>query len=292
MSKITEFNLMIIFAQACVWFSIGVFWYFYMLNGKGFLALYLRSKKDWINSKSWFQWILMYYVLCIIWLLFNNLVYYMFVPNINLDTIYESVLYSTNPGKEGSSTSTGLGLGSKGAIMATALAAGSKVAQSTPSIAGKLAVVGIGAAAIAAKNIAGNVSENIGKSINELVPSSSNNVNSFAVDLFNLSGDSIKDLLILIQAFGKFEIGFLYLILYYLILLTLNIELIEKYLLRVFPQYIVNKLIIPIKLFKKNGIYIILTLVILSLIAAHLSVYYLGFFIDNIEGIYEFIKKR
>lgn len=221
----------------------------------------------------------MYYVLCTIWLLLNSLVSYLFLPHINLDIISEGVLYSTNPGKGGSSSPSGLNVASNGAIMATSVAAGSKLAQTIPSIAGKIAAlvasIGLGVGAIAAKDIAGNITENIGKSTNKLLPSYSSNSKSIAGDLFDLSGDSIKDLLILIQTFEKFEIVFLYLILYYLILLLLKVESIEEYLLKVFPQYIVSKLISPIKLFKKNGPYIILIFIILSLISAHLLIHYL-----------------
>jgi len=98
--------------------------------------------------------------------------------------------------------------------MTAALAGGFKAAQKVPSIAGKLAIVtggiDLGAGAIVSKNVASNISENLSINIYNSFISS----NNFLSDLFNLTGNSILDLLSLIQFFQNCQIIFLILIIY------------------------------------------------------------------------------
>jgi hypothetical protein len=98
--------------------------------------------------------------------------------------------------------------------MTAALAGGIKWAQKSPSVAGKMAIlasgVALGAGAIVSKNVAGNLSENLGKDAIKSKLSS----DSILSDLFNLTGNSVLDLLTLIQFFQSCQMYLLILIIY------------------------------------------------------------------------------
>nr|YP_008854724.1 hypothetical protein Gasi_Mp14 [Ganoderma sinense]AHA41724.1 hypothetical protein Gasi_Mp14 [Ganoderma sinense] len=100
--------------------------------------------------------------------------------------------------------------------MVAAMAGVYKLAQKSPSVAGKLWVGGIGAGAvvIATKNISNNLSIDIGKT--NLI--SNSNLMDTLKDMLNLTGNNALDLLNLIQHFQRlqlFFIFFLFLITYY-----------------------------------------------------------------------------
>jgi hypothetical protein len=87
--------------------------------------------------------------------------------------------------------------------MTAGIYAGTQVAKNIPSTAGKVgAVLGgaaVGAGAIVIKNVAGNVSENIGS--NKFITSSDKAIDVLK-SFFNLSGNDGLDLLYLIQYFN------------------------------------------------------------------------------------------
>jgi hypothetical protein len=129
--------------------------------------------------------------------------------------------------------------------MTAALATGAKLAQKAPNLATKTAIVAgsvaLGASSIIVKNVSGNLSSDLGKS--SLVLFAITNLSSKGKDLSNkdysnliehfakildLSGDSVQDLLKMIDYLNNLQYLFLYVIIYISILLNIessNIEL-------------------------------------------------------------------
>lgn len=182
-----------------------------------------------------------------------------------------------------------------GIIKSTALATGMQIAKKVPSIGAKTAVMGgsvlIGAGAIAAKNISGNMSEDIGKKANTLI-SNSTDLNKAIEEMFNLTGNNALDLLNIIQFFHKLQIIFIIIIVYNFILLNINEDKLENFLLKIFPTKIIKFYIKSLKFFKKSGFIIIIYLLILLLISNLYSTYYLNFFICNLDNIIDIYFKK
>ncbi len=175
-----------------------------------------------------------------------------------------------------------------GAIMTAALTGGSKLAQHNPTVAGKLGVlvwsVGIGTAAIIGKNIAGNISSDLGKQSKQILPLS-NDLYDKLETMFNLTGNNGLDLLNLIQYFQKLQLFLIMLICYNLLLLNINEDRVENLLLKILPSKIIKLYIKSVRILKKSGFIIIICLLILLLISNLYSYYYLDFFISNLDGI-------
>jgi hypothetical protein len=112
-----------------------------------------------------------------------------------------------------------------GLIGATGLAGGLKLAQSQPTVAGKLACVcggiGAGCLSILGKNISGNISENMFK---KNLLSTEELANLIGLQL---SGNDFLDLLSVIQFYQKLTFIFLGLICYYLIILSISDSYVE-----------------------------------------------------------------
>ena len=168
------------------------------------------------------------------------------------------------------------------AIMATSVAGAVKIAQSIPSVSGKIIAlaggIGLGAGAIAAKNAIGNLTENIGKTKN-LLPSFS--------ELFGFTGNSLTDLLIIINYFQTIQLIFILLILYYLILYFIDLSILERYLSKIIPTKVLSIIINILNQIRKIGLFTIFSLTILTLIAAYLNVGYLNFLLENLDKIIE-----
>lgn len=261
-------------------------------------------------------------------LIFIIFVVYMFImvvlPSLFNMYIYDNFLIeASSSSSNGEITTTSNSSGgsiskaSDGAIMATSVAGGIKLAQKSPGVAAKAGIVVgsvvLGAGAIVAKNIAGNITENIGKSIiffyfiirndnskNDLniwkwfndLDSSKSFLDFDPSVFFSLSGNAVLDLLRMIQVFNNLEVFFLYLIIYSLIMLNISNSIIEKFLSKIIPEKYVILLIKPLNLFKKTGkVYIIIFFIMLSL-TIYLSNHYFSFFVDNFDKICElYIKK-
>ena len=172
------------------------------------------------------------------------------------------------------------------AIMATALAAGSKLAHSQPSITGKVATlagsVALGSTAIAFKNISSNLTSNIGKK------------SKFTFDTetiakmlnIHLSGNDLYDLLQFIHYVNKLSLIFVFFAIYYFLISLINIKKIEKFLDdRINKTWLLNYLKRVFNYTKKTSIYFKVIFLILLLIASYLSYYYTGFILLNYEEI-------
>src|SRR5260370_9169057 len=122
---------------------------------------------------------------------------------------------------------------SDGGIMATAIAAGAKLAAKAPTPASKIAAalggVGLGALAIGTKNVMSNLTSDMGK--NTYI--NLNNLN--LQDLLNLTGNSALDLIHMLVLFQLLQLLFLSIILYNSIIMLINEDYIENILLIFFP---------------------------------------------------------
>jgi len=172
-------------------------------------------------------------------------------------------------------------------LMGAANAAGVKLMQYTPSLAGKAAIgvgsIVAGSAAIVAKNVSGNLSKDIGN--NFIDPSIFN-------EMFGLTGDSVRDLLQMLLVFQYLQLFFIYLICYNYLISNLEIVKIE-----VFLNYYLSKNIVIyiIKLFtisKKLSKILMISSFLLLIFSNFNSYYYLNFFIDNFDNIIEYMSKK
>ena len=103
--------------------------------------------------------------------------------------------------------------------------------------------------------------------------------------MFNLTGNNGLDLLNIILHFQKLQIFFTMLICYNLLLLLINEERVENFLIKIFPTKIVKLYIKSLITLQKSGFIIIICLLILLLISNIYSYYYLDFFISNLDSI-------
>ena len=212
-------------------------------------------------------------------------------------------------------SSSSVSKASEGAIMATALAGGMKFAQKAKNVAVKIGLIGGSVAFDAgkAKNRRGDIPEDIGKSIfcsyfiimnDSSKPQGtppgkdefniSKFINEFDPSIFfNLSGNSVLDLLKMIKVFNDLEYFFLYFIIYTLILLNINLNWINKILSRFLPENIVNSIMKSIHIFKKTGKVYVLIFIILLSYSIYMSNHYFSFFLDNFDKACEvYIKSK
>jgi hypothetical protein len=279
---------------ACFWYSLGVFLYLKLDRGNlGFLKKIILNV---IQRLNFFELFLILFVVYCLFSFFLQLVLFNILGelvNLGLDPNW---VYATQPtGTEdsiiskssSSSNVSGLSKASDGAIMTAALAGGMKMANKMPNIAGKVAAVAgsvaMGAGAIVAKNVAGNVSENTGKNIikSNLSPELISKLSEF----FNLTGNSVLDLLTLIQFFQSCQMTFIILIIYYLILYFIKESIIENILIKILPTKIVSIFMKSLSLFKKSGLILITCFFILLIASTYLSIHYLDFFVTNFDKI-------
>nr|YP_025849.1 hypothetical protein 14 [Moniliophthora perniciosa]AAQ74304.1 hypothetical protein 14 [Moniliophthora perniciosa] len=173
------------------------------------------------------------------------------------------------------------------ALVSTAIYAGTQIAKSVPSTSGKTSTVagaGIGGTVlVAAKNIAGNLSDNIGKS--KFI--SSDEITEIVRSVLSLSGNDGLDLLCLIQKLSSLEMYLIISSFYILFCLYTEENTIRNFLLKVkiIPLFLVDYYIKIYKNVKKNGFILLFLLLLLSLIFNYYCIHYLGFFIENIDDI-------
>lgn len=201
---------------------------------------------------------------------------------------------SSNTSNSTSSSNSGAYQGGDGYIMTTALAGGYALAQKMPSTGGKVATVagsaGIGMLAIAGKNIAKNISSDIGKQsfINPNLTITNLNMSDF----FDLTGNNGIDMLIIIHYFQKFSIIFILLLIYQLFLKAIPADILVTKLESLLPYNLlifIKKNIIKIQ--KLSTIFVII-FTLLLLISNILAYYYLDFYIENFDKIIEFYFKK
>jgi hypothetical protein len=296
---------------SCFWFTTGVVIYLYLLNGS--VGNYLKVTV--LNRFNFFE---LSFILFTIYCLISGLIQLIVFNLLDLVQIGDLVYYNHDAGGEVNSSisfstsnlgsnevssinnlndtnsptissnisgSNNIGVqAADGAIMTTALAGGLKLAHKIPTLALKSALatgsVALGGTAIGVKNVIGNVTSNIGK--NSYLPK---DIDAYISEIYNLTGNSFLDLLILIQVFQKLQLLFIFLICYNSILLLINESKLEIFLLRIFPIKIVNIYMKSLRLLKKSGFIIIICLVILLIISNLYSYYCLNFFLSNLEHL-------
>jgi hypothetical protein len=178
------------------------------------------------------------------------------------------------------------------AIMTTALSVGKTFLKHAPNLQSKAMVVGssimIGATAIIAKNAASNLSFDLGSKKNQFI-----DLGSSLAKFYDLTGNSVTDLLILIKYMQFLQLTILCFTLYYFILFNISENKIEFFLMKIFPKKIVLVIIKNVKLFKKKGFILLIILLLLSIIAGYLVLNYLDFFLINFDDICEYyIEKK
>jgi hypothetical protein len=176
--------------------------------------------------------------------------------------------------------------------MAAGVTAGFKLAQTAPTLSGKVigAVLGVTAAAgaIVAKNVASAISTNIVKKSTFVALNIST--------IFNSTGNDAIDLFNLIQFFQTGQIITLFFICLYLLIININDSKLESILNKYLPvsfNIILKKYnIININLLKKSILFLLIYFIILLLIFTFLSSYYLDFIIKNLDKIVEIYLKK
>jgi hypothetical protein len=179
-------------------------------------------------------------------------------------------------------------------LMGIGISAGFKLAQSQPTIAGKVGAVAggiaVGSGAILAKIVSQNISKNFGKFLMPYIYKSYTSFNYY--EFIELSGNDGLDLLNIILKFNGISIIILLMIIYNYMLSKTDIEYISKIISQYLPSKYVNFIIrILTKIQQSNNILIILLFAIL-LASLLLSYYYLDFFINNIDQIIEIYFKK
>jgi hypothetical protein len=284
-------------SSVCIKFYIGVKFYKKATEGK--LGFFLKNKMYIIERLTFLELFLILFILFFLYFyLQKSLTYYIYnnIPNINDIAVY--MADNNQPTNTAKLVKDTVDNGGNAAIMGASITAGIKLAQSVPTVAGKLATlggaIGLGAGAIAAKNIIGNATKNLGKKSNNLLPSITDLDLS---EIFGLTGNSVIDLLTMIKFFQKLQFFLLVLILYYLIIYIIDISKLEKFLIqragasRPLTKLVLNIIKILNKI-KNIGFITIICLIIMCLIAAHLNSTYLEFLFDNLDKLIELYSKN
>jgi hypothetical protein len=189
--------------------------------------------------------------------------------------------------KKSSSTALISSKAADAAIMTTALSASKALMIKAPNLHSKAVIAGssimLGATAIIAKNVASNLSFDLGSKKNKFI-----DLESSLAKFFELTGNSVTDLLILINYMQFLQLIILCFTLYYFILFNISEDKIEFYLMKIFPNIIVSFLIKNVKLLKKTGFILLIILLLFSIISGYLVLNYLDFFLINFDDICEY----
>lgn len=252
LSNINIFLLLL--SQFCLYIMVGIFSYMFLIK-----YIFIKWK---LENLSFLAWVVIFasiiFILKLILALLSSYLpdFLYYFNNFEIKELNYMGDGGSNTGlssgQSGSNTATPYsGRPADGAIMATGLAIGAKLAQSQPTLAGKAAVltggVFLGAGAIVGKNISGNLSSDLGKK-------SFMSTESLA-DLIgiNLSGNNLLDLISVIQLYHSLSIIFSLLIAYYLILLNIDTLLIESKLKKYLNSKVATFVIRIINYTKKSG---------------------------------------
>ena len=266
------------------WFYFGLFAFNNLITNK------LRSK---ILKIGFIKLFFIFFVIFLFWL---NLVETLLQIYLPLDSGITSdyIWMADNKSTSGSNTPTPSNSDNAGdaAIMAVALGGASKIAANTATPQGKTAVlaggVALGATAIVAKNIASNLSSEIGKTKKFI----SDDLTHYLNDMFELTGNNEIDLLNIIYLFQKLQFCFVIFTLYNFVLGNINEVKLESFLVKILSFKLVKLYIRSLIYFKKSSNIIVLSLLILLVISNYLSYYYLGFFIENLDSIIKLYFKK
>ncbi len=235
------FNKIILFV---LWFLIGIYLYQYSSNFK-----YL------VNNFNLFEFvILVYSFVFMLKLGALMLEYYLDIPEFSLiHYVTDNSSSDTNNSPTQNTLNHAITKTGDTAIITTALVVSGKVAQSVPSTTGKAAVLAggviLGEAAINVKNVASKVSTDFLNKKKKIISNISGTLDS----IFYSTGNNALDLINLIQVFNKLSLMFHLIIIYNFIITKLNFELMESFLLKIFPKIIVNAYIRSLKNLKKSS---------------------------------------
>jgi hypothetical protein len=189
--------------------------------------------------------------------------------------------------KRSSSTALISSKAADAAIMTTALFLSKTLIKNAPNLHSKAMIVGssimIGATTIIAKNGASNLSFDLGSKKNKFI-----DLESSLAKFYELTGNSVTDLLKLINYMQFLQLTILCFTLYYFILFNISEDKIEFYLMKILPNKIVSVIIKNVKLFKKTGFILLIILLLLSIISGYLVLNYLDFFLINFDDICEY----
>jgi len=189
--------------------------------------------------------------------------------------------------KRSSSTALISSKAADAAIMTSALSLSKTLIKKAPNLQSKVALAGgsimLGAGAIIAKNAASNLNFDLGSKSNKFI-----DLESSVAKFFDLTGNSVTDLLKIINYMQSLQLTILCFTLYYFILFNISEDKIEFYLMKILPNKIVSVIIKNVKLFKKTGFILLILFLLLSIIAGYLVFYYLDFFLTNFDDICEY----
>ena len=175
--------------------------------------------------------------------------------------------------------------GGEAIIMSATVSGGIKLAQYSPTLAGKVGFtllgVAVGGTAIIASKFSSKISEDIlninsNKYIDLIEP---------IKDALHLTGNNGIDSLLLIQNFQKMQLILLFMLGYNLLILYINEKKLEEVLLKIMEVKIVNFIINIFKKFKKSVKVFLFCSFILLVISNLQAYHYLDFYINNIEDI-------
>ena len=136
-----------------------------------------------------------------------------------------------------------------------------------------------GGLVIAAKNLSGNFTENIGKS--HFI--SNSQIMAILKDTLHLTGNDALDLLNIIQSFQKLQILFVILICYNIIFTHINLVKLEGFLVRFLPAIVVRWYVRSMSGYQKTSLNFLFCFIMLLSICQYYSIHYLGIFIYNFD---------
>ena len=136
-----------------------------------------------------------------------------------------------------------------------------------------------GGLVIAAKNLSGNLTENIGKS--HFI--SNSQIMAILKDTLHLTGNDALVLLNIIQSFQKLQILFVILICYNIIFTHINLVKLEGFLVRFLPAIVVRWYVRSMSVYQKTSLIFLICFIMLLSICQYYSIHYLGIFIYNFD---------
>jgi hypothetical protein len=302
-NNINHNSILIIISKLCFWFSIGIKLYLNISGGN--LGLYLQNKIYIINKLTLLQLTLIFFLIFYIISVTMNI----FILNIiNEYYIFDSLneLYMVeNQNNTSSNTNAKPNINisnsaGDSAIIAASMAAGTQLAKKAPTIGQKALILSsttaLGLGAIAVKNLVNNVTENLGKNSNNLLPF--NPINDLDLsEIFGLTGNSAFDLIKMINYFQTIQLIVSYFIAYNLFFYIIDFTSVINKLNKMFPGPNGQKYILVfsnyISKIKKASLIFLTLFTILNLICAYINSNTIEFVYINFDSIIElYIKNK
>ena len=111
-------------------------------------------------------------------------------------------------------------------------------------------------------------------------------------DMIPLTGNDALDLLHIVQSFQRLQFLFIILICYNILFSRINLDKLESFLHRFLPPTIVNWYIRALSVYQKTSLIYLICFIILLSICNYYSIYYLEFFVDNLDSIVNLYLKK